>query len=271
MAEQALKIMQTTTSTQEAPALSVSGMTVAYDRKPVLWDVSFSARAGAIAAVVGPNGAGKSTLLKAALGLVPALAGQTLIFGRPLSEMRSRVAYMPQRTAVDWDFPATALDVVMMGLYAELGFLRWPGARHRQKALDCLEAVDMAAFAHRQIGQLSGGQQQRVFMARALAQAADVYLMDEPFAGVDAATEAVILKTLKTLASSGKCVIVVHHDLDTVRAIFDDVLLINRQVVASGPIETAMSEEAVRKTYSGRIGIRRHGEPAGGVGIAHHV
>lgn len=251
-------------------AFEVTGLTVSYDRKPVLFDVSFSARSGAITAIVGPNGAGKSTLLKAALGLVPSITGKTSIFGQLLAASRERVAFMPQRAAVDWDFPATALDVVVMGLYADLGWLRWPGRRERAKAMRCLEKVDMAAFADRQIGQLSGGQQQRVFMARALAQDADVYLMDEPFAGVDAATEAVILKTLKTLAGEGKCVIVVHHDLDTVRTMFDDVLLINKQVVASGPIERVMTDEAVRRTYSGRLSPSQT-DPVGGAAVARHV
>lgn len=270
MVEQVLKTVETDAASHRASAFDVAGLTVAYDRKPVLWDVSFSARAGVITAIVGPNGAGKSTLLKAALNLIPSITGQTRVFGEALQDIRSRVAYMPQRAAVDWDFPATALDVVMMGLYAQMGWLRWPSKKHRQKALECLAMVDMKEFANRQIGQLSGGQQQRVFMARALAQEADVYLMDEPFAGVDAATEAVILKTLKALASEGKCVVVVHHDLDTVRTMFDDVLLINKQVVANGPIDQVMSDEAVRKTYSGRLGVRQ-AEPVGGAAVARHV
>ncbi|MEO0946105.1 MAG: metal ABC transporter ATP-binding protein [Pseudomonadota bacterium] len=251
-------------------AFSVSDLTVAYDRKLVLWDISFAARAGVITAIVGPNGAGKSTLLKASLNLIPAVTGQTRLFNVPLSESRSKVAYMPQRAAVDWDFPASALDVVMMGLYADLGWLKWPGRKERAKARRCLEMVDMGAFADRQIGQLSGGQQQRVFMARALAQNADVYLMDEPFAGVDAATETVILRTLKRLANEGKCVIVVHHDLDTVRTMFDDVLLINKQVVAAGPIDEVMTEDAVRKTYSGRLSGRQL-EPVGGAAVSRAI
>ena len=270
MVEQVLKTVETDAASHRASAFDVAGLTVAYDRKPVLWDVSFSARAGVITAIVGPNGAGKSTLLKAALNLIPSITGQTRVFGEALQDIRSRVAYMPQRAAVDWDFPATALDVVMMGLYAQMGWLRWPGKKHCQKALECLAMVDMQEFASRQIGRLSGGQQQRVFMARALAQEADVYLMDEPFAGVDAATEAVILKTLKALTSEGKCVAVVHHDLDTVRTMFDDVLLINKQVVANGPIDQVMSDEAVRKTYSGRLGVRQ-AEPVGGAAVARHV
>lgn len=270
MVEQVLKTVESDLAYQQMPAFNVAGLTVAYDRKPVLWDVSFSARSGVITAIVGPNGAGKSTLLKAAINLIPVITGQTRIFGEPLGDKRAKVAYMPQRAAVDWDFPATALDVVIMGLYADIGWLRWPGKKHRQKALQCLEMVDMKDFANRQIGQLSGGQQQRVFMARALAQSADVYLMDEPFAGVDAATEAVILNILKRLAAEGKCVVVVHHDLDTVRTMFDDVLLINKQVVTYGPIDQVMSDEAVRKTYSGRLGVRQTG-PVGGAAVAQHV
>lgn len=270
MTTQVLKAVENEVAQAQATAFQVSGLTVAYDRKPVLWDVSFTARAGAITAVCGPNGAGKSTLLKAALKLIPAITGKTRVFGKELSEMRAKVAYMPQRAAVDWDFPASALDVVTMGLYARMNWFRWPGKKHREQAMACLGKVDMADFANRQIGQLSGGQQQRVFMARALAQDADVYLMDEPFAGVDAATETVILKTLKTLADEGKCVIVVHHDLDTVRTMFDDILLINNQVVANGPIDVVMSEEAVRKTYSGRLGVRQV-EPVGGAAVAWHM
>lgn len=250
--------------------MTVSGLTAAYDGKPVLWDVSFDVRAGKVTAIVGPNGAGKSTLLKAALGLIPTITGQTSILDKPLREARDKIAYMPQRAAVDWDFPATALDVVVMGLYAKIGWLRWPGKKHREKARQCLEMVDMVAFADRQIGQLSGGQQQRVFMARALAQDADIYLMDEPFAGVDAATEAVILKTLRRLADEGKGVVVVHHDLDTVRTMFDDVLLLNKQVVTFGAIEDVMTEEAVRRTYSGRLSNRQT-EPVGGAAVARHV
>ncbi|MEM8796008.1 MAG: ABC transporter ATP-binding protein [Pseudomonadota bacterium] len=244
-------------------------MTVAYHGKPVLWDVSFKAYAGRTTAIVGPNGAGKSTLLKAALGLVPSVTGTTFVSSEPLSKRRQSVAYMPQRAAVDWDFPATALDVVLMGLYGQLGFLRWPGRKERARALKCLEDVDMGAFADRQIGQLSGGQQQRVFMARALAQEADVYLMDEPFAGVDAATETVILRTLRNLAAQGRGVIVVHHDLETVRTMFDDVLLLNRQVVESGPIDKVMTEDAVRRTYSGRLSMRQN-EPVGGAAVQRH-
>lgn len=262
-----LKIRPQANNDQPNSAFEVFGLTVAYDRKPVLWDISFSARAGAITAVVGPNGAGKSTLLKAALNLIPSITGKVQILGKPLSKARAKVAYMPQRAAVDWDFPAAAVDIVMMGLYADIGWLRWPGRKHRAKALEYLEMVDMSAFADRQIGQLSGGQQQRVFMARSLAQDADVYLMDEPFAGVDAATENVILKTLKNLAADDKCVIVVHHDLDTVRTIFDDILLINKQVIASGPIQDVMTDDALRKTYSGRLDIHQNG-PVGGAAVS---
>ena len=166
----------------ESP-LAIAGLTVAYHRKPVLWDVTWSAPDGGLVAIVGPNGAGKSTFIKAALGLIPRVSGESLIYGRPVEDMRSRTGYVPQRNAVDWEFPASALDVVTMGLYRQVGWFCWPGKRHREMAFDCLERVDMADFADRQIGQLSGGQQQRVFLARALAQEADIYVMDEPFAG----------------------------------------------------------------------------------------
>lgn len=193
--------------------LSVRGMTVSYGRKPVVYDVDFVAPAGRMIAVIGPNGAGKSTLLKAALGIVPSLSGQVFVFGRSLADARQRVAYVPQRAGVDWDFPATVLDVVMMGLYRQIGLLRFAGRREKAQALGCLTKVGMAAFAGRQIGQLSGGQQQRVFLARALAQDADLLVLDEPFAGVDAATERAIVQVLRDLNAAGKTIVCVHHDL----------------------------------------------------------
>ncbi|MDQ3778548.1 MAG: ABC transporter ATP-binding protein, partial [Actinomycetota bacterium] len=195
-----------------APPLEVRDLTVAYHTKPVLWDVDLAVPAGALCAIVGPNGAGKSTLLKSALGLVPKAAGWAHFFGRDYDEVRDRVSYVPQRTSVDWDFPTDVLDVVTMGLYGRLGWLRRPGRREREAALRALEQVGMADFAARQISQLSGGQQQRVFLARALAQDAPVVLMDEPFAAVDAATEAAIVTVLRELAEKGRHVVAVHHD-----------------------------------------------------------
>ena len=204
-------------------------------------------------AIVGPNGAGKSTLIKAALGIVPRISGDVTVFGRPYAKARHRIAYVPQRASVDWDFPATAIDVVLMGLYRDIGFLRFAGKAHRQRAIECLERVGMAGFADRQIGQLSGGQQQRIFLARALAQDADLYIMDEPFAGVDAATERAIVAVLKALNATGKTIICVHHDLATVADYFDRVLLINGRKIADGPIATAFTAENLQATYGGRL------------------
>ena len=236
----------------DAP-LAIRGLTVSYGQKAAIFNIDASVPAGAMLAIVGPNGAGKSTLLKAALGIVPKLSGSVSVFGKPIEEARQRVAYVPQRASVDWDFPTRVIDVVLMGLYRELGLLRWTGKRHREKALSCLERVGMAEFAHRQIGQLSGGQQQRVFLARALAQDADLYLLDEPFAGVDAATEKAIIDVLKSLRAEGRTVVCVHHDLATVSAYFDHVLLINVRVVAQGPVDEAFTAQNLQATYGGRL------------------
>ena len=233
--------------------LAIAGLTVSYGEKPVLFSIDFVAPPGGMLAIVGPNGAGKSTLIKAALGVVPRVAGEVSVFGRPYAEARHRVAYVPQRAGVDWDFPATVLDVVLMGLYRDIGFLRFAGRRHRDRAMECLARVGMESFAHRQIGQLSGGQQQRVFLARALAQSADLYVMDEPFAGVDAATERAIVSVLKALNAAGKTVICVHHDLSTVRDYFDHVLLLNVRKIADGPVATAFTPENLQSTYGGRL------------------
>ena len=238
---------------EEASPLVVAGLTVAYADKPVLAGIDLTVPAGAMMAIVGPNGAGKSTLIKAALGIVRPLAGRVAVFGQPYPQVRGRVAYVPQRASVDWDFPATVLDVVVMGLYREIGFLRFTGRRHRDKAMDCLARVGMEAFAGRQIGQLSGGQQQRVFLARALAQGADLYILDEPFAGVDAATERAIVEVLKGLQRQGKTIICVHHDLSTVAAYFDHVLLVNGVAIAAGPVAAAFTPEALQATYGGRL------------------
>ncbi len=236
-----------------ASPFDVSGLTVAYGRTPAVWNVDFKAPAGGLAAIVGPNGAGKSTFLKGALGLIPTLAGRSAAFGRPLGEMRRRIAYVPQRESVDWEFPATALDVATMGLYRRIGWLRPVGRKHRAAALAALAEVGMADFADRQIGRLSGGQQQRVFLARALAQDADLFLMDEPFAGVDAATERTIVELLRRLARQGKTAVVVHHDLATVREYFDSALLLNVRRIAAGPVDETLTEANLQTAYGGRL------------------
>ena len=233
--------------------VSIHDVTVAYDRKPVLWDVDYDAPGSALVGIVGPNGAGKSTLLKAILGLVPLASGQIEIFGRPARRQRRLVGYVPQRESVDWDFPVSALDVVCMGRYRRIGWCKPVGRVHREAAMESLRQVGMADYAARQISELSGGQQQRVFLARALAQEAELYLMDEPLAGVDAATERAIIDILKLLRDRGKTCLVVHHDLQTVRQYFDHILLLNMRVVAAGPSEAILTEENLARTYGGRL------------------
>lgn len=238
--------------------LRVRDLTVAYDKKPVLRSVNLSLPEGRLVGIVGPNGAGKSTLLKAVLGLIPAAAGEVEIYGEPYRSQRQLVGYVPQRGSVDWDFPTDALDVVTMGRYGRLGWFRRPGHKDREIALHCLEQVGMADFADRQISQLSGGQQQRVFLARALAQDAQIYFMDEPFAGVDAATEKAIMALLSQLRSAGKTVVVVHHDLQTVRDYFDWLVLLNMRIITAGPTADVFTGENLQKTYGGRLTNLQH-------------
>lgn len=234
-------------------AVSVRDLTVAYDEKPVLWDVDLDIPEGSLAAIIGPNGAGKSTLIKAILGLVPAAAGTVRIFGEPYRTAHEKVGYVPQRGSVDWDFPTDALDVVTMGLYGRLGWFRRPGREERRRAMECLTKVGMGDFARRQIGQLSGGQQQRVFLARALAQDAALTFMDEPFAGVDATTEQTIIEILKALRDAGKTVVVVHHDLESVPRYFDFVALLNVRMIAAGPTREVFVPSNLQRAYGGRI------------------
>jgi manganese/zinc/iron transport system ATP- binding protein len=228
-------------------------MTVAYHRKPVLWDVDYDAPQGKLIGIIGPNGAGKSTLIKAALDLVPKASGQVLIYGKPYLKQRQLVGYVPQRETVDWDFPVSALDVVTMGRYGQIGWLRPVRQRHKEAAMAALERVGMADYALRQISQLSGGQQQRVFLARALVQDAMVYFMDEPFAGVDAATEAAIIAILQDLRSRGRTVLVVHHDLQTVPQYFDELVMLNMRIVAAGATSKVFTPENLTRTYGGRL------------------
>jgi manganese/zinc/iron transport system ATP- binding protein len=235
--------------------LDIHDVTVAYHRRPVLWDVDLTIREPQLAAVCGPNGAGKSTLIKAVLGLIPMASGNVQVFGQPVSAVRKLIGYVPQRESVDWDFPVSVLDVVLMGTYGQLGWIRRPGKAERQWAHECLEKVGLAGYERQQIGQLSGGQQQRVFLARALAQKADIYFMDEPMAGVDAATERMIFDVLRELRSDGKTIIAVHHDLRTVPQYFDYVVLLNVRLVAAGPTATVFTTENLRKTYGGRLAL----------------
>jgi manganese/zinc/iron transport system ATP- binding protein len=240
-------------SGKDTPAIEVHDLTVAYHTQPVLWDVDVELPPGRLIAIVGPNGAGKSTLIKAILGLVQPMTGWVRVFGQPYKTMRSHVGYVPQRESVDWDFPTNALDVVTMGLYGGLGWFRRPGRKQREAALTALDQVGMASFAGRQISQLSGGQQQRVFLARALAQDARLYLMDEPFVGVDATTERAILELLHGLRDQGRTVVAVHHDLQTVAEYFDHIVMLNMRLVADGPMATTFVEDNLQRTYGGRL------------------
>lgn len=235
--------------------LEIHDLTVAYQEDPVLWDIDLTVPSGVLMAVVGPNGAGKTTLIKAVMNLVKPAAGQVRIFGEAYDNVHSRVGYVPQRGTVDWDFPTSVLDVVMMGMYGRLGWIRRPGKKERLEAMEALKKVDMASFAKRQISELSGGQQQRVFLARALVQEADLYLMDEPFQGVDATTERAIIALLRQLRAKGKTLLVVHHDLQTVPEYFDHVMLLNVRRISSGPVPEVFTEKYLRLTYGGRIGF----------------
>ncbi len=219
----------------------------------MLTDLSFEVPPGTLTAIVGPNGAGKSTLIKTALGLVQPLTGHFEFFGKSFRDVDGRVSYVPQRTSVDWDFPVTSLDVVCMGLYRKIGWFRPVRARHRKRAMEALAEVGMQDYAKRQISQLSGGQQQRVFLARALVQDAELFLMDEPLAGVDVATEKTIISTLHRLRDQGRTAMVVHHDLDTVSEYFDRVLLLNRRVIAEGAAKDVMTPEHLKQAYSGKL------------------
>jgi manganese/zinc/iron transport system ATP- binding protein len=235
--------------------LEIHDLTVAYHKRPVLWGVDVEVPAGQLVGVIGPNGAGKSTLIKAAMGLLPVSSGWVKVFGRPMKDNLCRVGYVPQRESVDWDFPVSVMDVVLMGRYGHLGLFKRPRKEDREVARECLEKVKMLPYADRQISNLSGGQQQRVFLARALAQESDLYFMDEPFAGVDAATEAAIVTILKELQDQGKTLLVVHHDLPTAKTYFDSLLLLNMRVVAYGPTEEVFNFDLLQSTYGGRLTI----------------
>lgn len=234
-------------------ALEVHDLTVAFDRKPVLWNIDLIIPQGKLVGIIGPNGAGKSTLIKSVMGLLPLSSGYCKLFDQELSAVRSRISYVPQRESVDWDFPVSVLDVVLMGRYGKLGLMKRPRKADLDVAMDCLKKVGMESFANRQIAQLSGGQQQRTFLARALAQQADIYFMDEPFAGVDAATEKAIIQLLQSMTAANKTVIVVHHDLQSVTSYFDWVILLNTRLVAHGPTDTTFTQHNLQETYGGKL------------------
>ncbi|WP_243343808.1 metal ABC transporter ATP-binding protein [Anaerococcus sp. AGMB09787] len=227
--------------------IKVEDLTMAYQDKPVLWDTDIEIEDNSITAIIGPNGAGKSTLLKGILGLKKKLAGKVEIMGQDLKEVKKDIAYIPQSSSVNWDFPTTVLDVVLMGRYVHLGWLRRPRKKDTDLALAALRKIEMEDFKDRQISQLSGGQRQRVFIARAIAQDAKIYFMDEPLAGVDKKTEKIIMDFLKEAQSQGKTSLVVHHDLNTVRDYFDHIVILNKQVIAQGRVEEAFTEENLSK------------------------
>jgi manganese/zinc/iron transport system ATP- binding protein len=235
------------------PAIDIHDLTVAYRNKPALWDIDLTVPPGVLSAIIGPNGAGKTTLIKSMLGLIRPVSGRVLIHGQPYSANKQAVAYVPQRTSVDWEFPTIVLDVVLMGTYGQLGWFRRPGARQKEIAHDALAKLGMTEFTNRQISQLSGGQQQRVFLARALVQQAPVYVMDEPFQGVDAPTEKVIVNLLRELRSQGRTVLVVHHDLSTVLEYFDHITLLNVRKVASGATAEVFTDANLKATYGERV------------------
>lgn len=241
-----------TVQNKASSSIDVTDLTVAYQEKPVLWDVDLQVPHDILLAIVGPNGAGKSTLIKTILGLIKPAAGRIQVLGKTYHSSSRLIGYVPQRGSVDWDFPTNVLDVVMMGRYGHLGWFKRPGSDEKKLAMECLDKVGMTDFAHRQISQLSGGQQQRVFIARAFIQDAPIYLMDEPFAGVDAATEKSIINLLRELKNRGKTVICVHHDLQTLKEYFDWVMLLNVRAVAVGNVHEVLTAENLKKTYGGR-------------------
>lgn len=234
---------------EKIPALNIEQLNVNYDQTPILWDIRLSLPQGVLVGLIGPNGAGKSTLIKSALGLIPPLSGKVEFFGQSLDQVRQRVAYVPQRESVDWDFPVTVRDLVLMGRYGRLGLFQRPRQADRDAADFYLEQVGMSAYRDRQISQLSGGQQQRIFLARALLQEADFYFLDEPFVGVDMSTEVLIIELLKNLRAQGKTVLVVHHDLNTIDRYFDWVIVLNARLIAYGPTEKVFTPDTLLAAY----------------------
>lgn len=239
----------------KTPAIEVHNLTVSYHRKPVLWDIDFKIPQGKIIGIIGPNGSGKTTLLKSIMGLLNADSGFTEIQGKSLDDVREQVSYVPQRESVDWDFPASVMDIVRMGRYRKSNLFKRLSKHDHELAKEALEKVNMLDYANRQISQLSGGQQQRVFIARSLAQQADIYLMDEPFVGVDAATEESILRLLSDMRAQGKTVVIVHHDLQTAQSYFDWIVLLNTRLIACGPTQEVFNERNLKDAYGGKLNL----------------
>ena len=234
-------------------SLSIHNLTVSYQQTPVLKEVNLTVPENKLTGIIGPNGAGKSTLLKAVMGLLPISDGEVKIAGENLDKIRQKIAYIPQKDAVDWDFPATVMDVVLMGRYGKKSLFKRLNLADKQIAIDSLKKVELFDFADRHISELSGGQKQRVFIARALTQEADIYFMDEPFAGVDAASEKKIMDILLEMQKNGKSIFVVHHDLHSASTYFDWIVLLNIQVIASGPIKETFTQENLQKTYQNKL------------------
>lgn len=230
-------------------ALQVEQLSVTYDKTPILWDISLTVPAGRIIGIVGPNGAGKSTLIKSILGLVQPLSGKISFFGKPLKEAKLKIAYIPQRESVDWQFPITVQELVLMGRYGELGLFRRPRPADYQAVVHYLEVVGLTAFKDRQISQLSGGQQQRAFLARALIQEAEIYFLDEPFVGIDAATEQLMIQLMKKMAQEGKTLLIVHHDLSSVENLFSWLILLNLRLIASGEVHKVFTPYYLKQAY----------------------
>lgn len=235
--------------------ISVSDLQVSYYGNVVVRDISFSFETGNLIGIVGPNGAGKSTMMKAILNLIPKDSGKVEICGKSIDRVRKQIAYVPQRSNIDWDFPIIVKDTVLLGTYPHLGLFRRPRKQDREWAYQCLEEVGMQDFGDRQIAELSGGQQQRVFLARALAQKADYFFLDEPFVGIDVASEEVIIKILKQLRDQGKTIFVVHHDLSKIETYFDDLILINKELYGAGPVNKVFQAENMEKCFKMRIGL----------------
>lgn len=238
----------------EKVAVHVEDMTMAYREQPVLWDIDLDIAEASRTAIIGPNGAGKSTMMKGILNLMKPLSGKVEILGVPYHKVYRKIAYIPQTSSVNWDFPSTVEDVVLMGRYVHLGWIKRPSKEDRRLAKEALEKMEMLDYSDRQISQLSGGQKQRVFVARALAQDATLYFMDEPLQGVDMKTEAVIMSVIREFQQQGKTVIAVHHDLNTVRDYFDHVVILNKKLVASGRVEEVFTKENIERAYASRVG-----------------
>ncbi|WP_236979761.1 metal ABC transporter ATP-binding protein [Membranihabitans maritimus] len=236
-------------------AVEAHNITVAYDRQPVLWEVDFEMNEGNIIGIIGPNGSGKTTLIKTLMGVITPDSGYVEVFGAEINRVRDQIAYVPQRESVDWDFPASVYDVVMMGRFRKNNLFHRSNTNDRKIVRESIEKVGMTPYINRQIGQLSGGQQQRVFLARSLAQEADIYFMDEPFVGVDAATESAILELMTTMKNLGKTLIIVHHDLQTVSEYFDEVLLLNTRVIDYGPVNSVLTDDNLKAAYGGQLNV----------------